>query len=814
MSERRGHQAGVVSIVATTRNDDHGGNMRRRMQSFVDCLDALCERHRVPAELVLVEWNPPADRPPLAEALTWARGPRSCGVRIITVPPSVHARFKHSDGLPLFQMIAKNVGIRRARGEFVLATNVDILFSEQLIRLFGSGRLREGRCYRVVRYDVPGDPPDAPVDELLEWCASNVLRVCSRDGVIDARTGERIGVSGTATSRPRLHTNGCGDFQLMAARHWHALRGYPELEMYSMHIDSVLAYMAHFGGAREEVLADPMRIYHLEHTGGWRPSEGETRELETHLKRSGVPQLNDSALSAWALAMIQSKRPLMFNDEHWGLADEVFEERDVVRPSWDSVPAPERTDQLGAVSTGAHEDSPRVSVVVPCLDRIDDVRRTLASILSQDYPQIECLVVDRGSTDGTIEAIEQQYGERVQLVRQPGLGEVEAVNAGWQRATGELVAWLGPDDAWWPGAVRRVVTHLTSHGESDVLYGDCVTTDERGRPTGIAHVHEWTLRYAVEHCDHCIPRPAAFIRRRVLDETGGLDPAFGCKADHELWLRIGQIGRIEQMPIVLASTRAFPAGSGTRGDLTARHCVHVTRAFFERLEEPSFFDAIHERAISNSYLRGALYASGAGFHWRTALQYALRAIEIDPSNARRVLAQLSRELLRPPIATAIRYLERIEQTSGSLAPFGMTELAKRLIAEFRDRPIPYVIDNDPAKHGTRFNGVAVVSLDEARACPPDVIAITSTSSLDELTRQAAGCPELAGTTVLVPPEPIPSDMIADHDPGYDPVGDMLPEVMSGELAGEAGARWLGELSSAFSETFATGAVSVGEPVAR
>ena len=78
----------VLSVVVAARNDNHGGDLLRRMQLFVGCLDTLCERHGLAAELVLVEWNPPADRPPLSAALDWARGPRACGVRIITVPVS------------------------------------------------------------------------------------------------------------------------------------------------------------------------------------------------------------------------------------------------------------------------------------------------------------------------------------------------------------------------------------------------------------------------------------------------------------------------------------------------------------------------------------------------------------------------------------------------------------------------------------------------------------------------------------------------------------------------------------------------------
>jgi hypothetical protein len=134
-----------LSVVATTRNDDHGGGMLERMQVFVDALVAQCVRHRLDVELILVEWNPPADRPRLVDAIRWPAGAGNVTVRIIEVPPGLHARFEHSGRLPIFQMIAKNVGIRRARAPFVLATNVDLLFSDGVMRELGSRGTRYQR---------------------------------------------------------------------------------------------------------------------------------------------------------------------------------------------------------------------------------------------------------------------------------------------------------------------------------------------------------------------------------------------------------------------------------------------------------------------------------------------------------------------------------------------------------------------------------------------------------------------------------------------------------------------------------------------
>ncbi len=172
-----------ISVVATARNDDHGGNLLGRMQVFVDAWINQARRHRLPSELILVEWNPPRERQPLAAALRWPQDTGPCQVRIIEVPPEVHARYRHAAALPLYQMIAKNVGIRRARGEFILATNIDIVFSDELMMFLAARRLEKSRMYRIDRTDVRSDVPvNGTLDEQLAYCHSNVIRVFAREG--------------------------------------------------------------------------------------------------------------------------------------------------------------------------------------------------------------------------------------------------------------------------------------------------------------------------------------------------------------------------------------------------------------------------------------------------------------------------------------------------------------------------------------------------------------------------------------------------------------------------------------------------------
>jgi hypothetical protein len=181
-----------LSVVATARNDDHGGNPLYRMQLFVDGLIAQCDRYQLPAELVLVEWNPPADRPRLVDVLHWPPGDGWCRVRIVEVPAELHARLEHSDRLPLFQMIGKNVGIRRARGTFVIATNIDILFSDELMQFLAARKLDENRVYRTDRVDVPAELDTSwSIEKQLAFCRENAIRVNYYDSTVDLLTGAR-----------------------------------------------------------------------------------------------------------------------------------------------------------------------------------------------------------------------------------------------------------------------------------------------------------------------------------------------------------------------------------------------------------------------------------------------------------------------------------------------------------------------------------------------------------------------------------------------------------------------------------------------
>lgn len=347
------HPPPHLTVVATSRNDDHGGDLRARMQLFVDGLAAQADRHRLVLELVLVEWNPPPDRAGLRDALRWPDPTGSFGARVVTVPSSLHARLDPAGALPLFQMIAKNVGIRRARAPFVLATNVDVLFPDRLVRTMRD-ELRAGVLYRADRLDVAPGPPEAPsFGARLEFCRRHVVRQHRADGTYVRRGGRWVnadaGLRPGALARlrrwagrcwrealgpgPPLHRNGCGDFTLLDRETWFRLRGYPQWPVFSWHLDTVLLLQAAAHGVRFRNLPRAESVYHLDHGGGWTPEE--QGRLFARLGERGVRVLTDADLAALEEELgakgQRHERPT-FNGHDWGLASEELPEAAVGGP--------------------------------------------------------------------------------------------------------------------------------------------------------------------------------------------------------------------------------------------------------------------------------------------------------------------------------------------------------------------------------------------------------------------------------------------------------------------------------------------------
>lgn len=200
---------------------------------------------------------------------------------------------------------------------------------------------------------------------------------------------------------------------------------------------------------------------------------------------------------------------------------------------------------------------PLVSVVTPTLDMGHVIGDTVDSVLGQDYPNVEYLVMDGGSRDGTVELLEG-YGERLRFVSEPDAGQADALNRGLELTRGEVFAFLNADDRYRPGAVRAAVEGFQRNPGCSVIYGDGYLLDPAGERVAPYPTRDFDPATLAEGCYIC--QPAAFLSRAALESVGGFDARMECALDYELWVRMAQAGhRFARVEGVLAEARVLPA---------------------------------------------------------------------------------------------------------------------------------------------------------------------------------------------------------------------------------------------------------------
>jgi glycosyltransferase involved in cell wall biosynthesis len=222
--------------------------------------------------------------------------------------------------------------------------------------------------------------------------------------------------------------------------------------------------------------------------------------------------------------------------------------------------------------------TPRISIITPSFNQGRFIERTIQSVLSQDVPSLEYVVVDGGSTDETV-SILKRYGTRLRWISEPDNGHSDAINKGLSMTSGSIVGWLNSDDIYYPGALRNVVRAFDDHCDVRVLYGRANHIDEQDGYLNEYPTEAYNWERLKETC--FISQPAAFLRRSVFQAFGPLDVTLRQSMDYEYWLRLGKAGvPFLYLDALLAATRlhkdAFTVASSVSchracNDLTRRH---------------------------------------------------------------------------------------------------------------------------------------------------------------------------------------------------------------------------------------------------
>ncbi|HXY08601.1 MAG TPA: glycosyltransferase family 2 protein [Terriglobales bacterium] len=206
----------------------------------------------------------------------------------------------------------------------------------------------------------------------------------------------------------------------------------------------------------------------------------------------------------------------------------------------------------------------RISIVTPSYNQLQFIETTLRSVKQQHYDNLEHLVMDGASTDGSVQLLERlgALPDWSHLVwrSEPDGGQSDALNKGFRSATGDVIGWLNADDLYRPGCFDAVVRAFERYPGADVVYGDSTWIDERGTCLRIRREIDFSFFILAYHRVLYIPTTSTFFRRRVFDEGYFLDPQYHYAMDYDFLLRLAQAGyRFHHLPALLADFRLHPA---------------------------------------------------------------------------------------------------------------------------------------------------------------------------------------------------------------------------------------------------------------
>jgi len=276
-----------------------------------------------------------------------------------------------------------------------------------------------------------------------------------------------------------------------------------------------------------------------------------------------------------------------------------------------------------AVPVASAITSPLVSIITPCYNQALYLEETIQSVLKQDYPHIEYIVLDDGSTDNTREIL-SHYTGRIVWESHPNMGEARTVNKGLTMAEGDILAVVNSDDPLRPSAVSSAVEFLQAHPDVLVAYPDWDLIGPDGEVIQHIQVNEYDFFHMLRR-HHCTVGPGAFIRRTALDLVGGRDPQFQYVSDFDFWLRLGLHGRFARIPLTLATFRKHP-GSATesrKSKQMAEEHVRVVEKLYSTQNLPEEVRRCRREAMSYAHFEAALCC---GNEWRRALGHLLRSL--------------------------------------------------------------------------------------------------------------------------------------------------------------------------------------------
>lgn len=241
-----------------------------------------------------------------------------------------------------------------------------------------------------------------------------------------------------------------------------------------------------------------------------------------------------------------------------------------------------------------------VTIITPTYNRAQFLEETIVSILNQDYPNIEYIVLDDGSTDNTKSVI-NKFKDKIIWKSHKNIGEVRTVNKGFSLAHGEIIGVVNSDDPLLPGAIREIVKFMTENPKIIVAYPDWIKIDKDGQEIEKVITPEYNYGYMLRTHDN-VTGPGTFFRRVVINKLEGRDLRFRYVSDYDFWLRAGLIGNFARIPKILATSRvhADQATLKNKGYKMAMEHIYVLNKIFSLPNFPAVLNKIKPKAYEKA----------------------------------------------------------------------------------------------------------------------------------------------------------------------------------------------------------------------
>lgn len=262
---------------------------------------------------------------------------------------------------------------------------------------------------------------------------------------------------------------------------------------------------------------------------------------------------------------------------------------------------------------------PLVTVITPSWNSVEFIERTIRAIVNQTYKNIEFIVVDGGSTDGTVDVIKRYAGEISWWVSEKDEGMYHAINKGMARASGDIVAYLNSDDIYYPDTIAQVVASFSEHPEADLIYGDLDLIDAKDKVLYNQKYPDFLAKHFANANYSMIGQPASFWKSNLLKKIGFFDENFKMAADFDFFVRAGAAGKMLHVNKTLAAFRVHEKSLTSRqlqlnfaeiNLMREKHGVAYKRltSKISRIVYDIYFKLINYRSLRNR-LRGGRFSS-------------------------------------------------------------------------------------------------------------------------------------------------------------------------------------------------------------